>query len=50
MRKRLTVFVVYIVAPAGCKIVLVGSCRIASVDDALAVSSNMFAALSTREV
>ena len=47
---RLTVFVATIVTPAGCKIVLVGSCRFASVAGASAVSSNMFAAVSTRAV
>ena len=47
---KLTVFVVIIVAPAGCKIFLVGRCRFASVAGDSAVSSDMFAAVSTRAV
>ena len=41
---------VTIVAPAGCKVILVGSCRFASVAGASELSSDMFAAVSTRAV
>ena len=50
LSNRLKVFVVCIVAPAGCKTVLVRSFRIAPVAGASAVSSNMFSAVSTRAV